>query len=86
MITVRNENTKKSAVYAANIEAGTAFTGTVDSRDCGEYTGLFVRAAETLVYLAEPEVAFDIFEEIDGEYSPEIQNFAEVNIEVIIVD
>ena len=85
MITVKDNNVNSTRLYAANIEAGTAFLGTVNSTSGNnEYSGLFIRTANTLFFVEEPHIEFDSFEEFDGEYSPEIKNFREVNVEVVV--
>jgi len=83
MITVK-DNVNSMQFYAAYVEVGTAFLGTVNSTNGGEYSGLFIRTATTLFFVEMPDVQFDNFDCNDGEYSPEIKNFREVNVEVTV--
>ncbi len=85
MITVNNEYEVESTT-AGEIDPGTAFVGTINDINEEERNGVFLRTATGLILVDDPSVEFETFDEGDVTYSPKVNGFREVDLDVTVTD
>ena len=85
MITVENEFEVAEDKNLYDVEPGEAFVGTVADSDGDDWTGLFVRTKDSVVYVEDPSVGFDAVE--DDNYSPlTVKNFKLADVTVTVTE